>query len=119
MEDEWQEDKKLYVFEIESDSVCKLTLSISELTGDTLMALQEFYTERDEREKRFEDLKAAMEEQGHQSQLSMDMFSEDWNASQFWVCVLMNYCKGKCSLMYPVQQRDGHAAGKAIACWCH
>ena len=48
--------------------------------------LQEFYSERDSREKRFANLKAEIEEKGSHAQLSMEMFSEDWNASQFWVC---------------------------------
>lgn len=57
-----------------------------ELHSDTLAALQEFYLERDSQEKRFQDLKKDIEQKGSQAQLSMDMFSEDWNASQFWVC---------------------------------
>ncbi|KAK0517275.1 hypothetical protein JMJ35_000430 [Cladonia borealis] len=57
---------------------------ILELPSDTLAVLQEFYSERDSREKRFADLKAEIEEKGSHAQLSMEMFSEDWNASQFW-----------------------------------
>lgn len=57
-----------------------------ELHDDTLAALQEFYLERDSKEKRFQDLKRDIEQRSSQAQLSMDMFSEDWNASQFWVC---------------------------------
>lgn len=55
------------------------------LSSSTIAALQEFYTERDIQEKRFEDLKARIESQTLQAPFSMDMFSEDWNASQFWV----------------------------------
>jgi len=49
--------------------------------------LQDFYTERDQKEKNFEDLKFKLDEsqQCQQAPLSMNMFSEDWNASQFWV----------------------------------
>lgn len=57
-----------------------------ELHGDTLTALQEFYSEREFQEKRFQDLKSDVEQKSSQAQLSMEMFSEDWNASQFWVC---------------------------------
>lgn len=35
---------------------------------------------------RFQDLKSDFEQKNSQTHLSMDMFSEDWNASQFWVC---------------------------------
>jgi EEF1A lysine methyltransferase 1 len=52
------------------------------LSGSTLAALQEFYAERDSQTKQVDELKAAVE--GNE-QLSMTMFSEDWNASQFWV----------------------------------
>lgn len=57
----------------------------SELSGNALAALQEFYTERDDRQKRFEELKSAAEDQHSTARLSMDAFTEDWNASQFWV----------------------------------
>ena len=56
-----------------------------ELHGDTLAALQEFYSERLSREERFQDLENDVERKSSQAQLSMDTFSEDWNASQFWV----------------------------------
>lgn len=59
-------------------------MMVRELHGDTLAALQEFYLERDSKEKRFQDLKGDIEQKSSQAQLSMDMFSEDWNASQFW-----------------------------------
>lgn len=57
----------------------------SELSGSALAALQEFYTERDDRQKRFEELKSVAEDQHSKARLSMDVFTEDWNASQFWV----------------------------------
>ena len=56
----------------------------SELSGDTLAALQEFYNDRDSQDKRFQRLKLAADSNSQQV-LSMDMFTEDWNASQFWV----------------------------------
>jgi len=57
----------------------------SELPSDTLAVLQDFYSDRESREKSFQDLKLEIEDEGSHAQLSMDMFSEDWNASQFWV----------------------------------
>lgn len=54
-----------------------------QLSGDALAALQQFYGERDERAKQFEDLKAKAEDD-FDGKLSMDVFTEDWNASQFW-----------------------------------
>lgn len=51
----------------------------------TLAALKDFYSERDQREKQFQDLKSAAEDGfDKQAHISMDMFGEDWNASQFW-----------------------------------
>jgi 16S rRNA G966 N2-methylase RsmD len=47
--------------------------------------LKEFYNERDTRQKAFEDLKAQAEDEfDTKKPLSMDAFTEDWNASQFW-----------------------------------
>ncbi|KAL9019046.1 MAG: hypothetical protein Q9185_003697 [Variospora sp. 1 TL-2023] len=57
---------------------------IPTLSADTLAALGDFYSEREQNEKRLEDLKAQMEQQQPQAPLSMNMFLEDWNASQFW-----------------------------------
>ena len=62
-----------------------ILISSSELSSDTLAALQEFYSEKDAQEKRFENLKAEVDEKNSHGLLSMEMFSEDWNASQFWV----------------------------------
>ncbi|KAL8928535.1 MAG: hypothetical protein Q9208_001769 [Pyrenodesmia sp. 3 TL-2023] len=57
---------------------------IPKLSASTLAVLGDFYSEREHNEKRFEDLKVEMEQQQPKTPLSMDMFSEDWNASQFW-----------------------------------
>lgn len=38
---------------------------------------------------KFEKLKAAAEEQHDGQALSMDAFVEDWNESQFWVCLFL------------------------------
>ena len=54
----------------------------SSLSSSTMAALQEYYKEKAEQDSRFEDLKAASEP----TKWSMDLFAEDWNASQFWVC---------------------------------
>lgn len=57
----------------------------SQLDPSTLALLQEFYTERDEREKQFEDLKSKAEDEFDSSKpLSMDLFTESWQDSQFW-----------------------------------
>ncbi|KAJ4388014.1 Protein-lysine N-methyltransferase efm5 [Gnomoniopsis smithogilvyi] len=71
------------------------------LSSHALDALKEFYTERDARAKRFEELQAEAEERakagaeggaaaasgaasGLKYPLSMETFGEDWNESQFW-----------------------------------
>ncbi|KAF2200551.1 N-6 adenine-specific DNA methyltransferas-like protein 2 [Delitschia confertaspora ATCC 74209] len=56
---------------------------IPQLSADTLAALQGFYAERDTKQKQFEDLKAKAEKE-FEGKLSMEAFTEDWNASQFW-----------------------------------
>lgn len=55
-----------------------------QLSAGALDALKEFYGERDTRQKQFEDLKTQAEND-FEGKLSMDAFTEDWNASQFWV----------------------------------
>ncbi|CAI6338790.1 unnamed protein product [Periconia digitata] len=60
-----------------------------QLSSDALSALQDFYTERDTRQKQFEDLQANAEDEFDQveaggKKLTMEAFTEDWNASQFW-----------------------------------
>jgi hypothetical protein len=56
--------------------------------------LKEFYGEKDTREKQFEDLKAKAEND-FEGKLSMDAFTEDWNASQFWVSGVKSIMFGK------------------------
>lgn len=56
-----------------------------QLSTDTLDVLKQFYSEKDARDKQFEDLKAQAEDDFATGPLSMDSFTEDWNASQFWV----------------------------------
>ncbi|KAF1956862.1 hypothetical protein CC80DRAFT_412383 [Byssothecium circinans] len=56
---------------------------IIQLPADTLDLLKEFYGERDARQKQFEDLKVKAEDD-FEGKLSMEAFTEDWNASQFW-----------------------------------
>lgn len=53
------------------------------LPADTLRALADFQHERAAEEDRFEQLKNQAEAQ-HAETLSMVLFKEDWNASQFW-----------------------------------
>ncbi|KAB5533592.1 putative N6-adenine methyltransferase-domain-containing protein [Coniochaeta sp. 2T2.1] len=66
-----------------ADSDDELSLSIS-----TLDALKSFYAERDARAQEFERLAAAAQEQREAlaagEPLSMSMFTEDWDKSQFW-----------------------------------
>lgn len=62
-----------------------LTDQPSILSNATLDALEEFYADRDAREKLFEDLKSASQDDAGQPSLTMDAFAEDWNESQFWV----------------------------------
>lgn len=60
---------------------------VPQLPSDTLALLNDFLADKDTKAKRFEDLKAKAEEDFATAQygrLSMDMFGEDWNASQFW-----------------------------------
>ena len=57
----------------------------SQLSAGTLDLLKEFYNERDTRQRAFEDLKSQAEDDfDNKKPLSMDAFTEDWNASQFW-----------------------------------
>jgi hypothetical protein len=88
----------------------RLNLDRRTLSSHALDALKSFYTERDARTEQFEQLKAQAErraagsakhvEDGPEDQdadgaggigttepLSMSVFAEDWNESQFWVCL--------------------------------
>ena len=56
----------------------------STLSNDTMMALKEFYSEKDHQQQQLDNLKVQINS-NPQLPLSMEMFSEDWNASQFWV----------------------------------
>ncbi|KAK5113508.1 hypothetical protein LTR62_003377 [Meristemomyces frigidus] len=60
---------------------------IPQLSADTLGLLQDFLSEKDAKAKQFEALKAQAEEDFESSQngkLTMSLFGEDWQASQFW-----------------------------------
>jgi EEF1A lysine methyltransferase 1 len=57
---------------------------VPQLPADTLQLLQQFNQERDEQAKRFDELKNQAESRFEKGKLSMDLFGEDWNASQFW-----------------------------------
>ncbi|KAK5653556.1 hypothetical protein OQA88_8815 [Cercophora sp. LCS_1] len=55
------------------------------LSSSTLDALKSFYAERDAHSEKFAKLQAEAEERlAGSGTLSMDMFTEDWNESQFW-----------------------------------
>ncbi|KAF4537601.1 N-6 adenine-specific DNA methyltransferase 2 [Lasiodiplodia theobromae] len=56
---------------------------VPQLSAHALSALEEFLGERDQRAKQFEDLKTAAEDEfGKSSQpLTMEAFTEDWNAT--------------------------------------
>jgi hypothetical protein len=54
------------------------------LPADTLQLLQQFHTEKEQQSKKFEDLKNQAESRFEDGTWSMDLFGEDWNASQFW-----------------------------------
>ncbi len=73
------------LFLLQRELTRSVDLSCRELSADTLAVLEDFYSQREQTEKRFEDLKLQMEQQQPKTPLSMSMFSEDWNASQFWV----------------------------------
>jgi hypothetical protein len=83
---------------------------LPQLPADTLKLLQEFNEEKDEQEKRFERLKDQSEDafQNERGKLSMDLFGEDWNASQFW------YTDATAHLI-ATQLLDGATENSAIA----
>jgi len=54
------------------------------LSASTLEALKSFMSERDEQQRRFEELRGKAED-GHDKRIvTMTDFEEDWNQSQFW-----------------------------------
>ena len=59
---------------------------VPQLSADTLRLLQEFNADKESRTSRFEELKDRAENdfQNGSAKLSMDVFGEDWNSSQFW-----------------------------------
>ena len=70
------------------------------LSSSTLDALKAFYAERDAHSEKFSKLQAEAEERlaagggsesANQDSLSMDLFTEDWNESQFWVRFVSSY----------------------------
>jgi hypothetical protein len=61
-----------------------LKFAHSALSADTLALLQSFYGEREAGLDRYSHFKTGADI-GVKEQLSMSMFAEDWNASQFWV----------------------------------
>ena len=88
------------------------------LSGSALDALREFYTDRDARQKQFEDLKAVGEESASSSlPLSMNAFQENWNESQFWVWELHSrrLKRGLADGLHAVFRRDSYGAGGGAA----
>jgi len=57
----------------------------SVLSGSALAALQDFYIQRDKDQDAFQQLKSDTGRGDKSNTLSISMFKEDWNASQFWV----------------------------------
>ncbi|PWW74945.1 hypothetical protein C7212DRAFT_207318 [Tuber magnatum] len=57
-----------------------------QLSSVALEALNSFLVEKDERHKRFADLKATLEKEYEERQkvITMEDFEEDWQQSQFW-----------------------------------
>ena len=53
---------------------------IPQLSAETFAALKEFYKEEDDREV----LKSEAGGKNHVASCDMNIFSEDWNLSQFW-----------------------------------
>lgn len=62
------------------------------LSAETSKALRDFYLERDDRQRQFEDIKAQAEAGEKAREISIDAFTEDWNASQFWVELSSSTC---------------------------
>jgi len=54
------------------------------LSGTALDALQDFYTMRNKDQDAFEQLRSSTSHRDKSEILSISMFKEDWNTSQFW-----------------------------------
>ncbi|KAK4156820.1 putative N6-adenine methyltransferase-domain-containing protein [Chaetomidium leptoderma] len=84
------------------------------LSSSTLDALSEFYAERDTRAEQFAKIKAQAEarhaagNQGLGGKLSIEVFTEEWNKSQFW------YADETASLLAR-QLLDGATADMTVA----
>ena len=79
----------------------------SQLSAGALDALKEFYGEQDTRQKQFEELKSQAENDfDGKKLLSMEAFTEDWNASQFWV----SFTDGRKNITNNSQYSDETAA---------
>ncbi|KAI7645175.1 hypothetical protein KC318_g20211, partial [Hortaea werneckii] len=82
------------------------------LPADTLQLLADFAAEQDANVKAFEDLKAETAEDTEKAaadgKLTMDVFTEDWNASQFWYT-------DATARIYAEQLLDGATSDSSIA----
>lgn len=82
------------------------------LPADTLQLLADFAAEQDANVKAFEDLKLeTVEDCGKAAadgKLTMDVFTEDWNASQFWYT-------DATARVYAEQLLDGATSDSSIA----
>jgi len=68
--------------------------------------LQGFYSEKDERQKHFEALKAKAEDDADDRQWSIEDWGEDWQISQFWVSLDFNqYCISRTKMQESIQMR--------------
>ncbi|KAI9822347.1 MAG: hypothetical protein M1827_000066 [Pycnora praestabilis] len=62
-----------------------LRVTLQQLSSPTLEALKDFCSDRDHRQKQFEDLRSLAVEDASLRTFTMEAFTENWNASQFWV----------------------------------
>jgi hypothetical protein len=58
---------------------------LSVLSASTLQALADFHAGQALQSQNHERLTSTLNTPSRGNPLSMDMFAEDWNASQFWV----------------------------------
>jgi hypothetical protein len=93
------------------------------LSAGALAALQEFYSEKDARQQRFEDMKAKAEADfDDQNELSMADFAEDWNTSQFWVPARPGSISRTMEIdikAQPVRRSYCEGAGPTTPYWCN